>query len=110
MYQGGSIMKRTRYSNEFKIQAVKEAIETGKPSVVARRYDLNANMVGRWVREYKNGKFGDADVTSAPDLNTKELSNENDQLKQLLGEKDLEIAVLRDLIKKKNPHLLKKLK
>ncbi|MFD1360824.1 hypothetical protein [Lentibacillus salinarum] len=67
-------------------------------------------MVGRWVREYKSGKFRDADVTSVPDLDTKQLSSENDQLKQLLGEKDLEIAVLRDLIKKKNPYLLKKLK
>jgi len=103
-------MKRTRYSKEFKVQAVKEAMETGKPSVVARRYELNANMVGRWVREYKNGKLGDVDVSSAPDLDTKQLSSENNQLKQLLGEKDLEIAVLKDLIKKKNPHLLKKLK
>lgn len=101
-------MRRTRYSNEFKTQAVKEAMETGKPSVVARRYDLNPNMVGRWVREYKDGKFGDTDISSVPDLDTKQLSNENDQLKQLLGEKDLEIAVLRDLIKKKSPHLLKK--
>lgn len=103
-------MRRTRYSNEFKIQAVKEAMETGKPSVVARRYDLNANMVGRWVREYKNGNFGGQDATSTPDLDTKELSNENDHLKQLLGDKDLEIAVLRDLVKKHNPHLLKKSK
>ncbi|ENH96923.1 IS426 transposase [Gracilibacillus halophilus YIM-C55.5] len=46
-------------------------METGKPSVVARRYELNANMVGRWVREYKDGKFGDTDITSAPDLDTK---------------------------------------
>lgn len=103
-------MRRTRYSEEFKIQVVKEATETGKPSVVARRYDLNANMVGRWVREYKNGKFGNTDVASAPDIDTKELSSENDHLKQLLGEKDLEIAVLRDLVKKQNPHLLKNLK
>ena len=29
---------------------------------------------------------------------------------KLLGEKDLEIAILRDLLKKANPHLLKKLK
>ncbi|MEK5272084.1 hypothetical protein NSR00_15185 [Aeribacillus sp. FSL K6-8394] len=67
-------------------------------------------MVSRWVREYKEGKFGDVDVTVLPDLDAKELSKENDQLKKLLGEKDLEIAILRDLIKKKNPHLLKNLK
>jgi transposase len=103
-------MKRTRHSKDFKLQVIKEAQETGKSTVVARRYDLNAKMVARWVREYKEGKFGDLDVSVLPDLDTKELAKENEKLKTLLGEKDLEIAILRDLIKKKNPHLLKNLK
>ena len=34
-----------------------------------------------------------------------EVTKENDQLKKLLGEKDLEIAILKDLIKKANPQL-----
>jgi hypothetical protein len=40
----------------------------------------------------------------------KELETENDKLKGLLGEKDLEIAILRDLLKKTNPASLKRLK
>lgn len=103
-------MTRTRHSKEFKIQVVKEAMEIGKTSIVARRYDLNANMVTRWVREYKDGKYGGVDMATVPDINSRELANENGQLKRLLGEKDLEIAVLRDLVKKHNPHLLKKSK
>lgn len=103
-------MKRTKHSKDFKLQVVKEVTETGNQTLVARRYELNPNMVSRWIREYKDGKFGDVDVTVLPDLDSKELSKENDQLKKLLGEKDLEIAILRDLIKKKNPHLLKNLK
>ena len=103
-------MKRTNHSKDFKLQVVKESTETGNISLVARRYELNPNMVGRWIREYKDGKFGDVDVSILPDLDSKEISKENEQLKKLLGEKDLEIAILRDLIKKKNPHLLKKLK
>ena len=40
-----------------------------------------------------------------------QLYQENDQLKKMLGDKELEIAmILKDLIKKKNPHLLTKLK
>lgn len=103
-------MARSKHSKEFKLQVIKEATETGNATLVARRYELNANMVNRWVREYKDGKYGGVDVTSLPDLNAKELSKENERLKTLLGEKDLEIAILRDLIKKQNPHLLKKLK
>jgi len=38
------------------------------------------------------------------------LEGENRQLKELLGEKDLEIAVLRDLLKKQNPAYRTKLK
>src|SRR5690554_5856275 len=104
-------MKRTKHSNEFKIQVANESIETGNAALVARRYELSPNMVYCWVREYNEGKFGDHISTdSVTPLETKQLSQENDQLKKLLGEKDLEIAILRDLIKKKNPHLLKKLK
>ncbi|MEJ9280644.1 hypothetical protein [Ureibacillus thermosphaericus] len=50
----------------------------------------------------KEGKFGDVDVTVLPDLDTKELLKENDQLKKLLGEKNIEIAILQNLIKMKN--------
>lgn len=103
-------MKRIKHSKDFKLQVIKEAQETGKITLVARRYELNPNMVSRWIREYKDGKFGDVDVAVQTDIDSKELSKENEKLKILLGEKDLEIAILRDLIKKKNPHLLKNLK
>jgi transposase len=104
-------MKRTRHSKEFKIQVSTEAIDTGNSALVARRYELSPNMVNRWVKEFKAGNFDESiqEVGTSP-LETKKLSQENDQLKRLLGEKDLEIAILRDLIKKKNPHLLKNLK
>ena len=104
-------MKRTHHPKEFKIQVCKEAIDTGNAAVVARRFDLSSNMVNRWVKEYKEGKYDDMGlgVDTTP-LESKKLSQENDQLKKLLGEKDLEIAILRDLIKKKSPHLLKNLK
>lgn len=103
-------MKRTKHPTEFKLQVVKEALETGNKSAVARRYEIAVNMLHRWVRDYEEGKLGEASVAGIPALETKKLAQENDHLKKLLGEKDLEIAILRDLIKKKNPHLLTKLK
>jgi len=108
--KGADIMKRQRHSKEFKVQVVKEALDTGNKSLVARRYELSTNMVHRWVKEYKEGKFEEVNIDHAAPLEAKELSQENDQLKRLLGEKDLEIAILRDLVKKQNPHLLKKWK
>ncbi|MED4600045.1 transposase [Paenibacillus validus] len=109
-------MQRKQYSPELKEKIILEAIEVGSPTLVARKYEINANMLGRWVRKYKEGKK----TSSIPEehsvsvseitMENRQLSQENEQLKKLLGEKDLEIAILRDLIKKKNPHLLTKLK
>ncbi|MFX3634445.1 MAG: hypothetical protein ACE3K5_16900 [Candidatus Pristimantibacillus sp.] len=67
-------------------------------------------MLHRWTKEVEAGKFGNTSLDAGTALESKVLVQENDQLKKLLGEQALEIAILRDLIKKKNPHLLTKLK
>ncbi|MCP1359248.1 transposase [Aneurinibacillus migulanus] len=103
-------MTRKKYSLNFKKQVIKEVQETGSITVVARCYELSANMVGRWKKERDNGKHGEVDFPIVPALDAEEVAKENDQLKRLLGEQALESAILRDLIKKKNPHLLKNLK
>ncbi|MEK3917969.1 hypothetical protein [Paenibacillus sp. FSL H7-0331] len=67
-------------------------------------------MLHRWTKEVEAGKFGNTSLDAGTALESKVLVKEKDQLKKLLGEQALEIAILRDLIKKKNPHLLTKLK
>jgi transposase-like protein len=47
---------RRKYSKEFKEKVIKEAIETGNATLVARQYGLNTSMLNRWVREFKNPK------------------------------------------------------
>jgi transposase len=113
-------MTRRKYSADFKMQIVRECLETGNVAIVARKHELHANVVARWVRQYKeNGEVKAS--RGKPNQMTQEeqhqvmqenvqLASENEQLKKLLGEKDLEIAILRDLVKKKNPHLLTGLK
>ncbi len=100
-------MHRKRYDAEFKIRVVREAIETGNGSIVARRYDIAPVMVSRWVRSYKahgpaafDGKNKKTRSSQDPSEQLHQFEQENDQLKRLLGEKDLEIAILRDLVKK----------
>jgi len=102
-------MQRKRYSQEFKDQVVKECIEVGNAAIVARKNDLSANMVSRWVREHRNQNnigTGTIPVRIGPyNQSAKALESENEKLKKLLGEKDLEIAILRDLVKKTSPPL-----
>ncbi|WP_094545532.1 transposase [Petroclostridium xylanilyticum] len=106
-------MQRKKYTAEFKAQVIKEALETGNNSVVARRYELNSNMVSRWVREAKNNSpigLGGSIEQLHGSLEAKQAAVENEQFKKLLGEKELENQILRDLLKKTNPHALKRLK
>lgn len=103
-------MVRNKHSKELKLQVIKEARESSNVAAVARRYELATNMVHRWVREFEDGKFGIHHVDQIESVEHKQVLQENDQLKKLLGEQALEIAILRDLVKKKNPHLLKNLK
>ena len=102
---------RRRHSTETKLRIVKEVLETGNGSIVARRHGLSASMVNRWVRQYQ--QYGEAAFKGASksngqvvgnDKDYRKLEEENEHLKKILGEKDLEVAILRDLLKKQNPH------
>jgi len=92
--------KHKRYSAEFKNKIIKEVKETGNASLVARKHDLVAGTVTRWVRDSKKNNSTANKYNN--DEDDTDLVKENDRLKKLLGEKDLELAILRDLLKKTN--------
>ena len=93
---------------EFKKQVIKEAIETGNCSVVGRKYNISPSIVARWVRAQKQDPIiemtkkalqKDSSLMEDP-TEIKKAMEQNVQLKKLLGEKELEIEILRDLLKK----------
>lgn len=92
-------MQKKVYTEEFKQRVIKEAIETGSSSVVARRYEVAPSIVARWVRKFKSGNIPTPKMSYNHD-EYKRLMAENEKLKRLLGEKDLEIDILSELIKK----------
>ncbi|MDT2277488.1 transposase [Paenibacillus larvae] len=100
-------MRRTKYSNEFKVQVVKGS---GNQKQSSRGKTLRACLqyATPMGKEYESGENGSGSV-KFPLWKQKSCPRENDH-KTAAGEKDLEIAILRDLVKKKNPHLLTKLK
>ncbi|PEI84687.1 transposase [Bacillus pseudomycoides] len=118
-------MKRRKFTIEFKKKIAQEAIEVGSQVQVARKNELSQKTVSRWVKEYREGLLTEDSKnqpkkrkqTRKPEVSDTEavdileenqyLEKENDKLKNLIGEKELEIAILRDLLKKKNPHLMK---
>lgn len=82
----------------LKAQCIQEALDCNNATAVARRHGLRPRRVQQWVQE--------AARTGAPEnLRTvvqtlRQRETENERLKRLLGEKDLEIAILKDLVKK----------
>jgi transposase len=46
---------RKKYSKEFKLEAISLVLEQGYTQAeTARSLDINANMLGRWIREYQD--------------------------------------------------------
>lgn len=64
------------YAQEFKQQVIRETLEPGMSvSIVARRHDINANVVFAWRKHYREGKLVIPALEAAPSVpSTKLLS------------------------------------
>lgn len=110
-------MQRRNFTPQFKQQIVRECSETGNISLVARKHDINSNLIRRWVKQVNQndgkmpGSVKGVATHITPEeirqLNTErsELTTEVDQLRKALADQALENSILRDLLKKANPHL-----
>ncbi|MBP2656978.1 MAG: transposase [Firmicutes bacterium] len=103
-------MKGKRYTKAFKESILQEVNESNDVAQVARRHDLSTKTIYRWRSESQHSAWAATDATAKKTViytptaqEFKQVESENEHLKKLLGEKDLEIAILRDLIKKSQP-------
>jgi len=90
----------TQMTPALKAQCIQEALDCKNATAVARRHGLRPRRVQQWVQEAARAGAPANLQTVAQALRQTEA--ENDRLKTLLGEKDLEIAILKDLAKKAN--------
>lgn len=112
---GGKAVRGKTYTKELKEEILREVKEVGNVSLVSRRHGISKSTIFTWIRDSNNKDeikvkpWRKALIEGDKELENEltEVTKENDQLKKLLGEKDLEIAILRDLIKKSNPQLKK---
>lgn len=84
-----------QYSGKLKFQVVLEALKGEKsPAQIAKAYHVHPNSVGiwrRWFIERGPGVFEQADATG-------EQQRRMAQLEQLLGKKEVEIALLKNFL------------
>jgi transposase len=90
---------------DVKKQYVRMALESGNAAHIARKLGVSTSTLGGWVKLYRDeveremNEEGVRPLTSSPA--SEELQAKYNQAMTLLGEKELEVAMLRDMLKKK---------
>jgi transposase-like protein len=76
-----------KYSNEIKVQVLAEIKEVGSIEAVARKHDISGKTIHNWLRAERNKDVNDANKSVR-------------QLEKTIAERDLQIEVLKSLLKK----------
>ena len=102
--------RRFRCPVQTKKAFVVEVLSGYRTEVVARQHGLSPRTLSNWVRQYQDEvndlmvkKQNDAKQLQQDAAQLQELQKKYDNAVKLLGEKELENQMLRDLVKKKYP-------
>lgn len=93
-----------KYTEEQKVGYVNEVLESGSTILIARKYDLNESLLSQWVNNYRRYKQTIKPKVVVEQEVIPNYKKEYKKLKKELEAKDLELEILRDLLKKKTPH------
>jgi len=98
---------KKRFTVEQKLAIMKDYEAGVKVAEICRKHNVNPNTFYKWKAKYEeSGVDGLAPKVVSPITSKEtELRRENEELKKLLGEKELAIKVYKDLLKKTNPSL-----
>lgn len=102
--------RRFRCPVEAKKEFVAEVLAGYRTEVVARRYGMSPKTLSSWVRQYQDEvddlmarKRDEAVQLKQDAAQLQELQKKYDAAMKLIGEKELEINILQELVKKKYP-------
>src|SRR3990167_6261493 len=86
--------KNNKYTPQFKLDRALEALRTDNVAEIARRYDLNANLLYLWRGQLV--ERGAQVFETTPDQIAGELKNKVARLEQMLGKKEVELSLLKN--------------
>ena len=103
------VIQVKKISDEIKNQILNECIEVGNVALVARRYNISPNTIHSWRRKVAKSGTTEA-LPRAASARLKKLerrlentATENITLKKIVAEKELELAILREMRDLANP-------
>ncbi len=85
---------KSNFTQEQREKITAEALEIGKIKIVADRYQIPVTLLYGWVKALKNKKI-------------RESKKSDRDFEKELAERDLEIKILRELLKKTTQTLIK---
>lgn len=108
-------MKRSNKLYEgARVEVVRQALSGIKTAVLARQYNLSQSTISQWVRTYRDqvdtNDLPPADHQIAELKRLQEMEEKYEKAVKVIGEKELEIEILRELVKKSNPAYATKMK
>ena len=97
-----------KFTKKEQLQILEEAKRNGR-KVTLEKYDLYPATYSYWKKKYESSPSSELEkgMSKATLSRIKELEKENQTLKILLGEKELESKLKDELLKKKYPNLKK---
>jgi Transposase. len=99
--------QRNNAFKELRYKIAQEALAGIKVGVLARKYEVTPKTIRNWVKEYQ-ATFGEDAVPTIDERiddakRLAELEEKYNRALKALGEKELEIEILRELVKKSGP-------
>lgn len=100
------IRLRKRLKREERIKIVGEALSGIKVGVLARMYDIHPETIREWIRKYRDeinaNELPQADEHLQELKRLQEIEEKYQKAMKVLGEKELELEIMRELVKKIN--------
>ena len=87
-----------RYTQEFKTKVINEVQEIGSITTVSKKHNIPMTTLHGWIKK------GGPKVETISNLKNKNLKSEVKILKNKLDDAELELMILKDLLKKTYQH------
>lgn len=96
--------KRNGPMEEVKKQYVRMALESGNMAFIARKTGVNQSTLSNWVKQYRDEIEAEMEKEGVTPLSKSssesDIQKKYDHAMKLLGEKELEVTMLREMLKK----------